>query len=285
MAANWDDLRFVLAVAEEGTVSGAARQLGVNHATVLRRIDAFESRAGARLFERTARGYVIPPERLRVLQAARDVEAAFGALDDLMRGGRAELRGVVRITSTDSLCLTVLPQILARLHGQAGDLRCELHTSNVHVDFSRLHAHITVRPAHVLPDDLTGDIGAALEFGIYGVKPEGPWLTTAGVIGRSIAGQWMRDNVASGDVIGSADSFPALAAMTAAMGARTILPSILGDRSPGLTRLDKAPIGLAVPLWVASPGELAETGRLRLARAALLEGLENARKALAPTMA
>ena len=46
---NWDDLRFVLAVAETGTVSGAARLLGVNHATVLRRVAAFETRHAALL--------------------------------------------------------------------------------------------------------------------------------------------------------------------------------------------------------------------------------------------
>ena len=50
----WDDLRFVLSVAEEGTLSGAARTLGVNHSTVLRRVAAFEAEKGVQLFERTA---------------------------------------------------------------------------------------------------------------------------------------------------------------------------------------------------------------------------------------
>ncbi|MCB2152823.1 MAG: LysR family transcriptional regulator, partial [Rhodobacteraceae bacterium] len=56
---NWDDLRFVLAVAEEGSVSGAARRLGVNHATVLRRIAAFEEATGVEIFDKTARGYAV----------------------------------------------------------------------------------------------------------------------------------------------------------------------------------------------------------------------------------
>ena len=53
---NWDDLKFVLSVAETGSVSGAARRLGVNHATVLRRISAFEDAHGAEVFERSQQG-------------------------------------------------------------------------------------------------------------------------------------------------------------------------------------------------------------------------------------
>ncbi|MBS0563422.1 MAG: LysR family transcriptional regulator, partial [Proteobacteria bacterium] len=72
--ANWDDLRFVLAVIQEGSVSAAARVIGVNHATVLRRVAAFEAAHGLALFDKTARGYRIPPDRAQVIEAARDVD-------------------------------------------------------------------------------------------------------------------------------------------------------------------------------------------------------------------
>ncbi len=54
---NWDDLRYILAVAEHGSVSATARHLGVNHATVLRHVAAFEARHQIELFEKSARGY------------------------------------------------------------------------------------------------------------------------------------------------------------------------------------------------------------------------------------
>ncbi|MEF9603084.1 LysR family transcriptional regulator [Paracoccus sp. PXZ] len=56
---NWDDLRFFLAVARAGTLSGAARSLGVTHSTVFRRLGAFEERLGVRLFERLPDGYAL----------------------------------------------------------------------------------------------------------------------------------------------------------------------------------------------------------------------------------
>ena len=73
---DWDDVRFVLAVAREGSLAGAARALGVNHATVLRRVGGFEDRLGVTIFERTARGYRVAPRRARVLAAMREMEAA-----------------------------------------------------------------------------------------------------------------------------------------------------------------------------------------------------------------
>ena len=56
---GWDDLRYVLAVARTGSLAGAARSLGVNHTTVLRRVDAFEKTLGLRLFERLPAGYIL----------------------------------------------------------------------------------------------------------------------------------------------------------------------------------------------------------------------------------
>ncbi|WP_417248931.1 LysR family transcriptional regulator [Celeribacter sp.] len=85
--ANWDDYRYVLAVARAGSVSGAARELGVNHATVLRRVAGIEARLGVELFEKSVRGYEIAPEKLRLIEAAREVEAAVGAVERLARAG------------------------------------------------------------------------------------------------------------------------------------------------------------------------------------------------------
>ncbi len=103
-----DDVRYVLAVAESGSVSAAARALGVNHATVLRRIAAFEEAQGAPVFDRTAQGYAVPPEKLRVIEAAREAAQAIEAVARHMTGNGTGA-GAVRVTSTDSLCASVLP--------------------------------------------------------------------------------------------------------------------------------------------------------------------------------
>ncbi|WGR92444.1 LysR family transcriptional regulator [Bradyrhizobium sp. ISRA443] len=60
-AIDWNDLRLVLAVAREGSLSGAARRLGVTHSTVFRRLGAIEATIGTRLFERFRDGYAPTP--------------------------------------------------------------------------------------------------------------------------------------------------------------------------------------------------------------------------------
>lgn len=67
---SWDDIRVALAVARTGTVSGAAADLGVHHATVIRRIDALESALRARLFQRHTRGYALTEAGRTLLDAA-----------------------------------------------------------------------------------------------------------------------------------------------------------------------------------------------------------------------
>lgn len=277
---NWDDLRYVLAVAESGSVSAAARALGVNHATVLRRVAAFEERHGMSLFEKGARGYTIPPDRIRVIEAAREAEAAIAAVGRLMQGRGAPGAGRVRVTTTDTFSLTVVPEILAAIEVPGGP-RFELLTSNGHLDFARLHADISIRPAPKLPDDLAGEHAVDLGFAAYGRPGVSGWLGLRGPLAASGLGQWFAEQVPSADTSGGADSFPVLRKMAEAGLGRTLLPCILGDASPDLERLPDGPEGPSVAVWVASHVSLADAPRLRSLRRAIAEGLARHRNALA----
>jgi DNA-binding transcriptional LysR family regulator len=277
---NWDDLRYILAVAEGGSVSAAARALGVNHATVLRRVAAFEERHGVSLFEKGARGYTIPPDRLRIVEAAREAEAAIAAVGRLMQGRAAPAAGRVRITTTDTFSLTIVPAILASLESPAGP-RFELLTSNGHLDFSRLHADITIRPAPRLPNDLAGERAGDLAFAAYGRPGVTAWLGVRGALASSPAAAWLAETTTSDAFAGSADSFPVLRAMAEAGLGRAMLPCILGDASQVIARLPDGPQGLSVPIWVASHVDLAEAPRLRNLRAAIAVALARHAAALA----
>jgi DNA-binding transcriptional LysR family regulator len=275
---NWDDLRYVLAVAEGGSVSAAARALGVNHATVLRRVAAFEERHGVSLFEKGARGYSIPPDRIKVIEAAREVEAAMAAVDRLMRGDAAPVAGRVRVTSTDTFCSTVLPGILAAISTRGPGV--ELLTSNGHLDFARLHADITVRPTERLPDDLAGERAGTLGFAVYGRPGATGWLGLKGRLAGSVAGAWMVETIDPAEIVASSDSFPTLTRFAEAGLGRAVLPCVLGDASSSLERLPGWPDHLSVSIWVASHVDLADASRLRSVRAAIVKGLSEHADAL-----
>ena len=274
---NWDDLRFVLAVAESGSVSAAARALGVNHATVLRRVAAFEEQHGIMVFERTTTGYAVPSERRRIIEAAREAEAAHLAVTRLISGARAPLTGVVRLTTTDTICATILPSALVRLRQEAPELTVEVLCSNARADLGRVEADIAVRPASELPDDLTGEVASHLGFAVYGPAddPECPgWLRPVGVLERSRVVDWMRAIAGDQHVAATADSFISLCEMAAAGLGRTILPCVLGDRHPGLARTGDALPESSVPLWVASHVDLADAPRIAAVRSRLVAALK-----------
>lgn len=270
---DWRDIKFVLAVAEEGSLSGAARRLKVNHATVLRRVTQFEENMGFTLFDRTARGYRIAPRRRKVLEAMTEMEAAANGVERAITAARSPLAGVVRITSTDSLCLAMLPAVIARLQGNAEGLLIELNATNLHADLSRLDADIAVRPAKDLPPELTGQIATHMGFDVYGA-PEGAggWIGPTGPLNRSTIFQWMNDNVPEEQIKARADSFVTMREMAALSGARALLPVMLGDPDPRLARLGGGP-DTSVPIWVASHVDLADVPRIRIVRDMLTTAL------------
>jgi DNA-binding transcriptional LysR family regulator len=270
---NWDDMRFVLAVAESGSVSAAARVLGVNHATVLRRIAAFEERHGGQIFERTPQGYTIPDDRQTVIEAAREVQAAVYSVERMIEGGQVPVKGVVRVTSTDTLCHTVLPWLLVDPPREATELRIELICSNSHLDLARLDADITVRPADVLSEGLTGEIAGLLAFNVYGQRHR-PWLGMTGAIANSKPAQWLEQTVREEEFAAKADSFLTLREMVAAGLGKAILPTVLGDGDPRIEAVEMDFPQSPVPVWVACHPDMAEVPRIRAARTALLDAFK-----------
>ena len=279
---NWDDMRFVLAVVEAGTVSGAARALGVNHATVLRRIAAFEARHGGAIFQRTAQGYAVRPDRLRVIEAAREVERAAAAVGRLMAGQEAPLTGDVRITSTDSLCQVLLPPILAAIRKSLPEIRISLVCANTHLNLSRLEAELTVRPAETLAEGLRGEIAARMGFAVYAARvgarkgAAAGWLGLGGNLARTRAAAWLETRADPAEIAAVADSFLVLRELAAQGAGRAVLPAFIADGDARLRRIARLPADMAVPVWVACHEDLIEVPRLKAVRGQLVAALKTA---------
>ena len=263
---NWDDLRFVLEVAEAGSVSAAARRLGVNASTVVRRVGAAEIRFGVRFFERTAAGYAVPPDSLDVIAALREARDAIAGMTRRLEGSRGAGPGWIRVTSTDTLCRAVLPGIIADLRAQAADRRVELLVSNTHLDFARLHADITVRPAPALSEEMVGEKVAVLRIAAFApVRSTSGWVGLSGQVAATEPGRWLADNIAEVDLHSRADSFSAVADLVAAGAGNGFLPVILAEGRRYLRRRNSEPT-FEVPIWVASHADMAHAPRLKRLR-------------------
>ncbi len=261
---DWDDVRFVLAVARKGTLSGAARQLRVNHATVLRRVNGFESGLGVTVFDRTARGYQVAPHRRQLLDAMQAMEEAALGVERALMAARAPLSGLVRVTSTDSLCQSILPSVTARLMREAEGLTIDLISHNARADLGRMDADIAVRPTQTLPQGLTGAKAGKMRFGVFAAPGRATnWLGMSGPLAGSVPARWMAETVSEHEISAWADSFVVLREMAAAGQGRAILPVVLGATDPRLVPLSDLIPPMEVDIWVACHADMAEVPRIK----------------------
>jgi DNA-binding transcriptional LysR family regulator len=265
---NWEDLQFILSVAKGGSLSAAARHLGVNHTTIMRHVKEFESTYQVKLFEHRATGYVLTFESRHILASLTSIESSVAALEHSIRGDEASFEGRIRLTSTDAFCRLILPRHIVRLHQDYPQIELDLSSSNNRLDLARMDADITIRPAVSIPDDLVGEKICSLAFKVYGSKSylsinrqvgikTHSWLGVSETLTNSPVGAWQNENV-SDSIIFRADSFLSLRdAAEEGMGL-AILPCFVGDLSDILV-----PVTLNTGVWVAAHMDLAGSPPMR----------------------
>jgi len=142
---NWDDARVFLAVCRESTLRGAARVLGVDQATVGRRITALEKSLSATLFLRTSEGYALTAVGEAAMAAVEKMERSALELERQIQGLDDRLSGLVRVSTTDSMAIDFLIPAIARLHQQHPDVRVQLDASTQILSLAKREADIAVR--------------------------------------------------------------------------------------------------------------------------------------------
>ncbi|ONH50622.1 DNA-binding transcriptional regulator, LysR family [Pseudomonas cedrina] len=142
---NWDDARMFLAVCRESTLRGAARVLGVDQATVGRRINALEKSLGATLFLRTSEGYALTALGEAALLSVEKMERSALDLERQIQGLDDRLTGTVRVSTTDSLAIDFLIPAIAHLHDKHPDVRVQLDASTQILSLAKREADIAVR--------------------------------------------------------------------------------------------------------------------------------------------
>ena len=165
---DWNDLRFLLAVAEEGSTLAAARALGVNQSTVQRRLSELEARLGQRLVERQQAGYRLTDLGAAVLPQARNVRDAVAAFAQAVREtGRAQ-GGVVRVTCPEPIAFRLTKSgLLDRFHGANPGLKVEFVLSDKYVDLTKGEADVALRSGDTDDDILVGRKIADSLWAIY----------------------------------------------------------------------------------------------------------------------
>jgi len=167
---NWDDLRFVAAVARHGSLLRAARELGVEHTTVGRRVDAAERALGSKLFARSTGGLVLTAEGQGLLEPLQRVEDAVGALERRASAEGGALSGNVKVTSPETFGIAWLAPRLATFARQHPGLAIALDPTGKVADLARREAEVAVRLVRSKDASLVVRRLADIGHGLYAAK-------------------------------------------------------------------------------------------------------------------
>lgn len=278
---DWDDLRLALAIARGKGLSGAARSLGINHATVFRRLNQLEQRMGVRLFERFRTGYAATAAGEKVVALANGIESGVTDVTRELSGQDLRPQGTVRLTTTDAL-LPLIGRCLPHLRATNPEISIELCIVNMMVNLSRRDADIALRATGSPPPDLFGRKVGKFVYGIYAAKELKtaradlsalPWVAPDDTVSHTPSAVWMAKHVPDAIIAGRGNSLPSILEMVRAGIGVGLLPCLLADRLPDVRQIGH-PAPMALDLWLLTHNDLRNAARVRATMAALADAIE-----------
>jgi len=291
MATNigWELYRSFLGVLREGSLSGAARRLGITQPTVGRHVAALEKALGVALFTRSQTG-LLPTEVALALQGhAEAMESTAAALERAATSQGEGVRGVVRVSASEVVGVEVLPPILAGLRERHPALKVELVSTNRMQDLLRREADIAVRMVRPKQEQLVARRIGAIELGFHAHRDylarHGTPRRLEELAGHSIIGYDQLPAFARGAVrslkgfereafsLRTDSDLAQLALIRAGAG---IGVCQVGVAPPGgvLRRVLPRAFSLKLETWVTMHEDLRASPRCRAAFDALVEGLQ-----------
>lgn len=278
---NWDDLRYFLAVARTGSVSGAAEKLAVNQSTVSRRINAFEAEMNVRLFERLTTGYQLTAEGQELLQRGLRIEEEATAIEHGVMGKNIELKGPVRVTVSLTVASYLLMPILKEFNAQHPGIELRLDLSDNLYNLTQREADVALRViTGPVPENLVGRELGKIGLAVYGEKRYlGKYLRSAKPLPLRWIGEdntdprpaWLHKHTDPLElVMRSNDVLATAAAIRQGLGVGR-LPIFVGDALPELVRFEDAPTLPKRPFWFLTHPDLRRVNRVRVFSAFLSE--------------
>ena len=279
---NWDDLRIFLAVAREGSISGGARKLEVQHSTVSRRLRVLEERVGSRLLDRKKNGYTLTAAGEHLLEAAERMEKAVLKADGAVCGRNARLKGQLRVTAINNMASTVLMPCFARFSQAYPEIELHISTSNTYISLPRREADVAIRLTNTPGDTLIGQRLATVTSAIYGSRAYLDNLRARGEppewLGIECCGfhrAWTRDAAGKQDHrFYSDDTLLTLSALKQDLGL-AYLPCFLGDPDPALERYASPDPRHNLGLWLLYHPDLRHNARVQAFREHMVDELTN----------
>lgn len=277
---HWDDLRLVMAVGRAGTLTGAAKALGVNYSTVFRRINSIEKTNDLRLFERHPHGYVMTEAGESVMRHAERMEEEANAVSRELLGTDERLSGRIKLTAPEGVTRYALMPHLEEFCKQHPDIDLDLIITTSSLYLERNEADLAVRVGKRPPENYIAREVCKFSFGTYGspeyikkhrhLAPlEHRWIEQ-----RDDPKPWWADAGDRVNIVFRSDSMKVnMDAARRGLGLVST-PYVVGDRVQGLQRLDLPVKNVERTMWLLMHPDLRGTARVKALMKHLLTRLQ-----------
>jgi DNA-binding transcriptional LysR family regulator len=266
-AADWDDLRYVLMLARLGSLSAAARRLGVNHTTVARRVAAAEARLGTRLFDRIDGTFRPTEQGETVLGHAERIERECEAIASAVAVGDAAPSGTVRLTAVPILVNRLLVPALARFQSRYPGIRLDLVAEPRDLNLTRREADIALRLARPQHGTMLARRVGSLDYAVFATRSGSgrslPWLAYEDSYAHLPQARWLASRIRKEDrpALFFNDAETITQAVLAGLG-KSLLPCFLAEAEPRLRRLGGPAPVLSRELWLLVHREIRPLARI-----------------------
>jgi DNA-binding transcriptional LysR family regulator len=275
---DWDDLRYFLAVARQGSTIAAGRALQVNQSTVHRRLTALEHRIGRPLVKRHPTGYRLTELGEEMVAYAEKVEQAVQTFEQQLEAIRRDAVGVVRVTCPEPIIYRITQSsLLDRFHARYPGIRVEFVMSDKYLDLAKGEVDVALRSGDTDDNELVGRKIADSIWAVYASRtyveqhgrPERvedlerhPLVGFDDTMTNHRASKWLRQVAPGGKIVARNDSVLGLVYATKAGVGVAPLPTALGDAEADLVRV-LGPIPELARIWrLLTTAELRRTPRV-----------------------
>ncbi|MFV0514032.1 MAG: LysR family transcriptional regulator [Jhaorihella sp.] len=272
---NWNGYRDFLAIASAGSISAAARALGIAQPTLSRRLAHLEADVGVRLLLRTPTGMSLTPAGERVLQTLETVRDTLGQMEAEILDADVSLQGSVRVTVTETLGVTWLAPLIVEFNEAYPNIRIELVIDNAMINLLSREAHIAVRLLRPSQGDLIARQAGMLEIGLYAARayarryglPSRPddarTHRAVGLLGSTPTALMTEQLFTAERHVFQSNSLLAVyRAVRAGLGIGPVV-TLLGDGDGDLVPCMKAERRLSKEIWLTAVPELRDSARIR----------------------
>ena len=273
---EWDHLRVVLAVHRGGSMQSAAEFLGIDRATVLRRLDALEARLGVRLFDRRRDGCTLTRAGLAIIGTVEGIAEALTGLEHRVGGEDTRAEGLVTVTVPEFFAVKVLAPALPRLRKTHPGISVEVSTGHGFLNLARGEADIALRNRRPDHNTLVARRVGTVAIGLFAAprylaergRPDGDFTGHDLVLfDESLAGmpgyQWMEERTGTAHVaLRSNEILPLLAAARAGLGI-AFLPVVAAHGESDLEPVAPGIVGLP-EIFLITHRDLRRRARVRV---------------------